>query len=250
MRIQRRAPFTRRAESGNQHEQQEHQPEKHQRQGILVPELRGDARERPCNQHADEAEDELALEEIERIADILGRDRHRRGGDHDQPDQEQRRGESERDLDPTRRASARAHACRTTWLRRSCARPRPRRPRARAPRRRILRPGGCSRGTCPGLRTRATAAPCRPVSRPRRPHVPRPGASPRARSRTRPRARIDGRRVLADQHHPPNLAAERGGERREILPLALAARDQHQGPSRPATAAIVAPTLVPFESSI
>ena len=45
-------------------------------------------------------------------------------------------------------------------------------------------------------------------------------------------------------------------ERREILPLAVAARDQHdlaaaavQLPAEPDSAATVAPTLVPFESS-
>ena len=52
----------------------------------------------------------------------------------------------------------------------------------------------------------------------------------RALGRAHPRKRgIERRRVLADQYHPANLAPQRRGERREILPLALAARDQHQG---------------------
>ena len=46
----------------------------------------------------------------------------------------------------------------------------------------------------------------------------------------------------------PHLAAEGVRERREVLALAVAAGDQHQRAGHPATAASVAPTLVPFES--
>ena len=67
--------------------------------------------------------------------------------------------------------------------------------------------------------------------------APRPRTAVRAsRRRTRrvqtPRERRArcAARILADQHRVPHLAAERRGERREILALALAARDQHQRP--------------------
>ena len=104
-----------------------------------------------------------------------------------------------------------------------------RRPRARAPRRRTPRRDARSRGTCRGSRRRATAAPCRPAARPRRRRPP-PPRSVAARSivQTPAQHRRERRRVLADQHRVPDLAAERRGERREILALALAAGDQHQ----------------------
>ena len=107
--------------------------------------------------------------------------------------------------------------------------------RERAPRRRTPRRGAHSRGTCPGWRRPGTAAPYRRAA-PR----PMPPARParwvaRARVVHTPRsARLDLRRILADQHGVPHLAAKRSGQRREILSLALAARDHHQrAPSGP-----------------
>jgi hypothetical protein len=73
-------------------------------------------------------------------------------------------------------------------------------PRASAPRQRTHRRADHSRGTCRDWRRRATAAPCR-------------RAAPRA-----------------DQHCLPDLAPKRRGQRREVLPLALAAGDHHQRP--------------------
>jgi len=41
----------------------------------------------------------------------------------------------------------------------------------------------------------------------------------------------------------------RPAQRREVLAFALAAQNEHGTPARPRKAAMVAPTLVPFESS-
>ena len=62
--------------------------------------------------------------------------------------------------------------------------------------------------------------------------------------------RGNGRRVLADQHGLAHLAAKHLGQGREILALALAAGDDHQRARHAATAAMVAPTFVPLESSM
>ena len=100
---------------------------------------------------------------------------------------------------------------------------------ARAPPRRTHRRDARNRGTCRGSRRRATAAPCRPdVRRARRRAT---AASPSWRAfdgAHAARAPPRGRRILADQHRVPHLAAKSRGERREVLALALAARDQHQ----------------------
>ena len=61
------------------------------------------------------------------------------------------------------------------------------------------------------------------------------------------------RRIAADQHHGAGIARHRRGQRREVLPLAVAAQNHAPacGARRPdpASAATVAPTLVPLLSS-
>ena len=57
-------------------------------------------------------------------------------------------------------------------------------------------------------------------------------------------------RRASDQHRRAHLAGEGLAQWREILALAIAAGDQTSGPGMPATAASVAPTLVPLESSM
>ena len=140
------------------------------------------------------------------------------------PDQQERRHEPERDRSPRRRACARAPALRRTWWWRSCG------PRAaRAPRRRTPRRDGRSRETCRGSRRPATAAPCRRAARrPPRPRTASGSVAARSIVHTPSSAAAMARRIPADQHRAPHLAAEGRGERREVLALALAAGDHHQ----------------------
>ena len=98
-------------ETGDQHQQQQQQPEQQQRQTVFVPQMRGYARKNPRGENTDQSEQELAFQEIERIAEILRRDRHRSRRDHDQPDQQKRGRETERHRVPSKRhALASAHA--------------------------------------------------------------------------------------------------------------------------------------------
>jgi hypothetical protein len=88
-------------------------------------------------------------------------------------------------------------------------------PAASRPPRRTPRPGACSRGTCRSWRRPATAAPPRRFER---------GAALGAHAGER---LLDERRVAADEQRAGYELASRLGEGREILPLALAAGDQH-----------------------
>ena len=56
---------------------------------------------------------------------------------------------------------------------------------------------------------------------------PRASRSIRRRAAAQ-RLRAEQRRIAADQHHAPHLAAKRRGQRPEVLALAIAAGDQHQ----------------------
>ena len=214
----------RRAEAGDQHQQQQQEAEHQQRQAVLVPPQHRDARDHPRAQHADQAESELALEEVERIAEILGGDRHRGRGDHDQPDEQQCGHQAERDGVPRERhALARPHS--------------------------IGHGGGvhgarpCKRANRSGEDVAAMPVIAKHVeacARGRQQHgVARAGGGrggghrglerrgPLGRAHAAQR-RLEGGRILADQHHMPHLVLECRGERREVLALAFAAGDHHQ----------------------
>ena len=104
--------------------------------------------------------------------------------------------------------------------------PAPARPR-QTPRR-----DGDSRGTCRGWRRPATAAPRRRgrACSAARWHGLRQASRRRSlrRAADRGERRTDRRRIAADQHHRARMARQRRRERREVLPLAVAAEDHDQ----------------------
>ena len=69
----------------------------------------------------------------------------------------------------------------------------------------------------------------------------------RAHARER---RCERRRILADQHDVPHLAANAAASGAKSWPLPSPPAIITSGPGMPATAAMVAPTLVPLESSM
>ncbi len=146
---------------------------------------------------------------------------------------------------PTTRADRARHRTRrrSASRRRSCA-------AAPAPRARTARRARGSRGTCLGSRTRATAARCRRAARARpraRRHRPcsrraRSGRRARARARARPPRRRSARPRAACRARRPRAASSPG-------PCPSPRRSARAGRRSPCSAASVAPTFVPFESS-
>ena len=191
------------------------------------------------------AEHELALQKVERIAEILGRDRHGGGGDHDEPDQEERGREAEGDAVPGEgHALARANSVRHGRGVHARASERAHRGgehlapmvvvakhvEARAGRR---QEHGVARG----------------ARRPPRP-PPRRAWSARVRWGTPPRARPRWpARPCRSSTACRTLLRKAAASGAKSWPLPSPPAISTSGPGMPDTAARVAPTLVPLESS-
>ena len=187
-------------------------------------------------------------EVVERLAELAFGDADRRRGDHHQADQQQREHRARRSTD-----RARAGADGPTSVRRPSCR---RRSSGELParRRRTRRRGARSRGTCRGSRRPATAAPCRRAVPPRA-----RAARTAVRRRFCPARSVAARRLAsaclrgARASRPisttcrtlPRKAAA-SGAKSAFLPSPPAISTS--GPLIPSMAAMVAPTLVPFES--